>query len=117
MNTIQSYLKKRGITGPWKITPKPKRKFDQAVIIPAYGESEYLPKTLASINENNPTLLKNTLVVVVINNAENSPEEICRDNQYCLKLLNSSDNKFDSKSFIYVWIYSFCSVEIFSGFG
>jgi len=94
MNTIQSYLKKRGITGPWKITPKPKRKFDQAVIIPAYGESEYLPKTLASINENNPTLLKNTLVVVVINNAENSQEVICLDNQHCLEILSSSDYQY-----------------------
>jgi len=94
MNTIQSYLKKRGITGPWKIAPKPNRKFDQAVIIPAYGESEYLPKTLASINENNPTLLKNTLVVVVINNAENSQEVICMDNQHCLEILSSSDYQY-----------------------
>ena len=91
LNNIPSYLKKRGITGPWKIVPKPSRNFDQAVIIPAFGESEYLPTTLLSINENNPSLLKNTLVVVVINNAENSPEKICRENQHCLDLLCSSD--------------------------
>ena len=91
LNNIPSYLKKRGVTGPWKIAPKPSRNFDQAVIIPAFGESEYLPTTLLSINENNPSLLKNTLVVVVINNAENSPEKICRENQHCLDLLCSSD--------------------------
>ena len=94
LNNIPSYLKKRGVTGPWEIAPKPNRNFDQAVIIPAFGESEYLPTTLLSINENNPSLLKNTLVVVVINNAEDSPAEICRDNQYCFKLLNSSEYRF-----------------------
>ena len=94
LNNIPSYLKKRGVTGPWKITPKPSRNFEQAVIIPAFGESEYLPTTLLSINENNPSLLKNTLVVVVINNAENSPVESRRDNQHCFKLLNSSEYRF-----------------------
>ena len=91
LNNIPSYLKKRGVTGPWKIAPKPSRKFNYAVVIPAYGEPEYLPTTLLSLNENNTPLLKNTLVVVVINNAENSPKEIRRDNQHCLDLLCSSD--------------------------
>ena len=91
LNNIQSYLKKRGVNGPWEIALELSRKFNYAVVIPAYGEPEYLPTTLLSINENNPSLLKNTLVVVVINNAENSPEEICRENQHCLDLLNSSD--------------------------
>ena len=94
LNNIHSYLKKRGVAGPWKISPEPSLKFDQTVIIPAYGESEYLPKMLASLNENNPSLLKNTLVVVVVNNAENSPEEIHRDNQHCLELINSSDYQY-----------------------
>ena len=91
LNNIPAYLKKRGVNGSWKISPEPKRKFDQTLVIPAYAESEYLPTTLLSINENNPSLLKNTLVVVVINNAENSPAEIRRDNQHCLDLLCSSD--------------------------
>ena len=94
LNNIQSYLKKRGVTGPWKIILKSNRKFNHAVVIPAYGESEYLSKTLASLNENNPSLLKDILVVVVINNAENSPAEIYRDNLHCLELLNSSDNQY-----------------------
>jgi cellulose synthase/poly-beta-1,6-N-acetylglucosamine synthase-like glycosyltransferase len=90
MNTIQSYLKKRGILGPWKIASESNQKFDRAVIIPAYSESEYLPKTLASLNENNPSFLKDTLIVVVINNAENSPEYILKNNQHCFKLVSSS---------------------------
>ena len=91
LNNIPSYLKKRGVNGPWEIAPESSRKFNYAVVIPAYGEPEYLPSTLLSLNENNTSLLKNTLVVVVINNAENSPEEICRENQHCFDLLNSSD--------------------------
>ena len=76
LNNIPAYLKNRGFNGPWKISPEPNRKFDQTLVIPAYAESEYLPPTLLSLNENNADILKDTLVVVVINNAENSPEEI-----------------------------------------
>jgi len=91
LNNIPSYLKKRGVNGPWEIALELSRKFNYAVVIPAYGEPEYLPTTLLSLNENNTSLLKNTLVILVINNAENSPEEICRENQHCLDLLCSSD--------------------------
>ena len=91
LKNIPAYLKKRGVNGSWKISPEPKRKFDQTLVIPAYAESEYLPTTLLSLNENNTSLLKNTLVILVINNAENSPKEIRRDNQHCFKLLSSSD--------------------------
>jgi glycosyltransferase involved in cell wall biosynthesis len=94
MNTIQSYLKKRGISGPWKIASESNQKFDRAVIIPAYSESEYLPKTLASLNENNPSFLKDTLIVVVINNAENSPEYILKNNQHCFELVSSPKYRF-----------------------
>ena len=103
LNNIPAYLKNRGFNGPWKISPEPKRKFDQTLVIPVYAESEYLPPTLLSLNENNADILKDTLVVVVINNAENSPEEIRGDNQHCLELLKSSDYQF-----------SFCIVDAFS---
>ena len=69
----KNYLKKRGITSPWKINPPLHRKFNQVVVIPAYGESEYLPHTLSSLNKNDPKLLRDTLVIIVVNHSEGSP--------------------------------------------
>ena len=57
MQIIQTYLKKRGITGSWGITPPPQKKFNHAVVIPAFGEAELLPHTLASLNENDTLIL------------------------------------------------------------
>ena len=48
-------------------TPKPEKKFHQAVVIPSYGELEMLPQTLHSLNLNNITRLKDTLVIIIIN--------------------------------------------------
>ncbi len=94
MKMVQDYLIKRGITDPWKIEPGSHTKFNQAVIIPAYGESEYLPLTLASLDTNIPTILKETLVIVVVNNSSGTAESIRNDNQLTLKALNTADYRF-----------------------
>ena len=57
MQSIQAYLKKRGITGLWEINPKPDKKFHQAVVIPAYGEAKLLPHTLTSMDKNDALIL------------------------------------------------------------
>ena len=89
MQIIQNYLNKRGITGPWKIDPQPQKKFYQAVVLPAFGEAELIPHTLSSLNKNDTSILGNTLVVVVVNNAVNSPESILKNNQTTLNILKS----------------------------
>ena len=94
MQIIENYLNKRGITGPWKIDPQPQKKFHQTVVIPAFGESELLPHTLTSLDKNNASIQKNTLVVVVVNNAENSPAAILKNNQTTLKILTSGQYNF-----------------------
>ena len=76
MKITQVYLKKRGIIGPWGINPQPQKKFHQVIVIPAFGEADLLPNTLTSLDNNDALILENTLVVVVINNAENSSEFI-----------------------------------------
>ena len=73
-NTNKKYLKKRGLTTPWKIYPIPNRKFNQTVVIPSYGESAYLPHTLSSLENNKLGLLQDTLVIVVINHSEDADE-------------------------------------------
>ena len=93
-NSTHSYLKKRGISGPWKIKPLITRTFNQAIVIPSYSEFEFLPDTLESINQNKPELLNQTLVAVVINNANNSPQSVKEDNQLTLQKLNGNNYPF-----------------------
>ena len=94
MHIVKAYLKKRGITCPWKIDPIPQKKFHQTIVIPAYGEAEFLPHTLTSLDTNDTSILKDTLVVVVVNNAENSPNSILKNNQTTLKILKSAQYNF-----------------------
>jgi len=93
-NSTHSYLKKRGISGPWKIEPLINRTFNQAIVIPAYAELEFLPLTIESINQNKPELLNQTLVVVVVNNANNSPQSIKANNQLTLQKINENNYQF-----------------------
>jgi len=93
-NSTHSYLKKRGISGPWKIEPLINRTFNQAIVIPAYAELEFLPLTIESINQNKPELLNQTLVVVVVNNANNSPQSIKANNQLTIQKINENNYQF-----------------------
>ena len=83
----KNYLKKRGITTPWEIYPPPIRKFNQAVIIPSYGEFEYLPQALSSLEKNNLTLLQDTLVIVMVNHAEDADKLLKNNNEKTLQFL------------------------------
>ena len=94
LNNISTYLNKRGISGPWKIGLPLNRTFNQAIVIPAYAELEFLPLTLESINKNKPELLNQTLVAVVINNTNNSPQSVMENNQLTLQKLNGNNYQF-----------------------
>ena len=94
MFNSDQYLKKRGIIGPWSIDIKITKKFKQTIVIPAYGESKFLPNTLSSINKNNINELKETLVTVVINNSAETSKEIKDDNQYLLQKLENMNYNF-----------------------
>ena len=82
------------ISGPWKIEPLINRTFNQAIVIPAYAELEFLPLTIESINQNKPELLNQTLVVVVVNNANNSPQSIKDNNQLRIQKINENNYQF-----------------------
>ncbi len=85
---LQRYLDKRKIcTGtPHKVLSEHKS-FKFFFIIPCYDEFNYLFKTLNSINKQNAILLKDTLVVIVINNGINSDSSIKQNNQKTYKKL------------------------------
>ena len=91
---IKNYLNKRGITTPWGIYPLPTRKFSQAVIIPSYGESDYLPQTLSSLGKNDAEILQDTLVIVVVNHSENTDKFFKNDNEKSLQFLSTGEYLF-----------------------
>lgn len=91
---IERYLRKRRLAGPWSLEPPPDRAFSRAIVIPALAESDWLPKTFHSIAQNDATMLADTLVVVVVNNRDEShvsPAAI-RDNQQTLASLRADRN-------------------------
>ena len=90
-SSIKGYLNKRGITAPWKIYPSPTRKFSQAVIIPSYGESNYLPQTLSSLGKNDAEILQDTLVIVVVNHSEDTAKFFKNDNEKSLQFLSTGE--------------------------
>ena len=63
-------------------------------MIPSYAESELLFQTLTSLNRNDNLILKDTLVIVVVNNAKNSPKSIVENNQATNKILKSVQYNF-----------------------
>ena len=94
LNSIHSYLKKRGVLGPWILRPPINRMFNQAIVIPAYSEFDFLPRALESINNNKPELLNQTLVVVVINNTKTSPQSVKENNRLTLQKINNNNYLF-----------------------
>ncbi len=87
---FDSYLKKRGIAGSWTLDPQPFKKFDNALVVPSYAEFEQLPGLMESISENEASILTDTLVVIVVNNAENTLDTIRENNLDTLKYLKES---------------------------
>ena len=79
---ITKYMNKRGVVGPWEIKPKPQKSFSQIIVIPSYAESDFINKTLNSINNNDIDYLKSTLVIIVINNSTKSDDSIRINNQH-----------------------------------
>ena len=93
MFNSSEYLHKRGITGPWSIDIKANKKFKQTIVIPAYGESQFLPNTLSSINEQIDIDFKKLLVIVVINNSLSESSDIKENNlKTYTKLIKRKDD-------------------------
>ena len=81
LSSIDSYLNKRGVKGPWELGPKPDHPFQNIVVIPAYAESQHIEHTLDSLSNCISNVFDQTLVVVVVNNEEGASLQIIQDNQ------------------------------------
>lgn len=86
--TVQRYLARRTVPGPWRIQGDDGRRFAGAVVLPALAESADLFHTLSSLAANPPELLQQFLILVVVNHRPDTPTAQQADNRRTLELLN-----------------------------
>ncbi|MDD2336214.1 MAG: hypothetical protein PHD01_06530 [Geobacteraceae bacterium] len=93
---VAKYISSRAVDGPWKLCGRYQGTFAGAVVIPALAESENLFDTLRSLAKNPPELLSRFLVLVVVNNREDTPQPDKADNRKTLELLSGGDPCFEN---------------------
>ena len=71
------------------------KKFDFFMVIPCYNEYEYIFKTLDSIDKQNSLYFKNLLIIIVINNAKNSPNDVIKNNSKTYNKIIRSNYNFN----------------------
>jgi hypothetical protein len=84
------YLARKGVVGPWAIDGGAADSYIAAVVIPACDEEEWLFDTLVSLAKNRPGLLKKTLILVVLNQPEQTSAEVAAANCRTLQKLKTS---------------------------
>lgn len=87
---LNKYLKNYAVDETWPLIANDTDHISQVVVIPAYAEREMLFSTLASLARNTPAALASSLVICVVNNQMNSPEEVKKNNlqtMECLEIL------------------------------
>lgn len=92
---LEKYLRRNPVSH--KLEPLCERLFKRAIVIPAYSELEYLPSTLAGIALNPPEMLRDTLVLTVVNNHPGSDTEKINNNQKLLSSLKSDSFRLQEK--------------------
>jgi hypothetical protein len=85
---FEHYLKKRGVQGPWFLELQ-KRVYTFILVVPVMNELESLPLLLKSIEKQEESLLRKTLVLVVINNGPEAKPSVLKNNQDLHELLKS----------------------------
>lgn len=71
----------------WKLEHKAQNKIENAIIIPALSEFAYIKRLLASLMKNDKKYFDRTAVIFVINNYEDSEDDIKNDNQNSMMYL------------------------------
>lgn len=99
---IESYLKSRAVSGPWRIEGCTGGGFAGAVVIPALAEAANLPATLLSLAANPPDILKKFLVLVVVNHRPDATPDDKEDNRATLELLTSGDSRWTGLNLVRV---------------
>ncbi len=83
---ISVYLNKRA-SDKWKIENDHPKFFQKIIVVPSIAESDNLPALIKSLKKNDKLELHNTLLLIVVNNAVSSSDEVKEDNKKTLKYL------------------------------
>ncbi len=83
------YLRTRASTSPWQLESCARADFKATIVIPALAEHNSLFKTLATLSQNPPALLAQTLIVIVVNNRVAASLAQKSDNQQLLSWLRA----------------------------
>ena len=94
LTPIDTYLRKRGVKGPWEFSSIPNHKFQNIVIIPAYAELECIGLTLDSLSQCEVDSFHDIMVVVVVNNEMDATSQIIDDNKQTLSTLIKRNDPF-----------------------
>jgi hypothetical protein len=86
---LNKYLKNYSVGETWQLIANDTDHISQVVVIPAYAEREMLFSTLASLARNTPAVLASCLVICVVNNQMNSPDEVKKNNLQTMECLES----------------------------
>lgn len=99
---LQKYLKQRGLQGPWRLEGIENGGFHGAVVIPALAETALIFKTLHSLAQNPMETLAQFLIVVVVNNRFDAPQEDRVDNLELLEALRKGKTAIEIPNLAWV---------------
>ncbi len=91
---ISSYLNKRA-NNKWKIENDHPKYFQNIIVVPSIEELSTLPSLIQSLEHNDESELLNTLLLIVVNNAVSSTNEVKDDNKKTLEYLRQSRTKLN----------------------
>ena len=83
---ITAYLDKRS-SNIWSIEMDHQKFFQKIIVVPSIAESDNLPALIKSLEKNDKLQLHSTLLLIVVNNAVSSSNEVKEDNKKTLKFL------------------------------
>ena len=86
---IDDYLNRYAAGPPWRLQTADFGPVEQVVVIPAYAERDSLLFTLASVALNPEALLSKTMVLCVVNNKADAPDEDKENNAQTLTWLDA----------------------------
>ncbi|HQJ47186.1 MAG TPA: hypothetical protein PK195_11105, partial [Ignavibacteriaceae bacterium] len=91
---ITTYLEKRS-SKIWNIEREHSKFFQKIIVVPSIAETDNLPALIKSLEKNDKLELHNTLLLIVVNNAVSSSNEVKEDNNKTLKYLKKLKTKLN----------------------
>jgi len=91
---ITTYLEKRS-SKIWNIERDHSKFFQKIIVVPSIAETDNLPALIKSLEKNDKLELHNTLLLIVVNNAVSSSNEVKEDNNKTLKYLKKLKTKLN----------------------